>query len=105
MWRATKIVCCLWLAIFISFFVVSLSIGGDALNGYVANGHYFLGNRHRFTEVGPTVFAYSRWHAMIMMWSLPVAALLAVAFSAMVKAPPGTPRRDLPSDDLRRNLP
>ena len=48
---------------FISFVIVASLLGGDALNGHVTNGHYFLDSHGRLTEVSAQVFNYSAWHA------------------------------------------
>jgi len=49
---------------FFSFVAISLYIGGDAINGHQAAGHYFLSNHGKLTEVSRTVFKYSQWHAL-----------------------------------------
>jgi len=48
---------------FISFLAISIYLGGDARNGHIKNGHYFLGSHGKYTEVGQTVWNYSYWHA------------------------------------------
>jgi len=63
---------------FFLFLAGTLYIGGDAANGKVENGKYYVeGYRYHegskgFTEVSRQVFNYSRWHAYSMMttWSL-----------------------------------
>jgi hypothetical protein len=47
---------------FLVFFFMSLRLGGDAVNGKIENGHYFLASHGHYTEVSGQVFAYSRWH-------------------------------------------
>ncbi len=47
---------------FFAFVFVALAIGGDAVNGYSSNGHFFLKNHGRITEVSEAVFTYSKWH-------------------------------------------
>ena len=49
---------------FFAFVAMSFYLGGDALQGYSRDGHYFLGRHSTFTEVSPAVFNYSRWHAL-----------------------------------------
>jgi hypothetical protein len=49
---------------FFAFCGVAGYLGGDALNGYASEGHYFLKWRSNYTEVSPDVFAYSKWHAI-----------------------------------------
>jgi hypothetical protein len=52
---------------FLAFFIGSLYLGGDARNGYVKAGHYFLCSHGRCTEVTQSVWTYSYWHALIAM--------------------------------------
>ena len=42
----------------------SFYLGGDAINGYVRAGHYFLGMHSNgpFTDVSRAIFTYSLWH-------------------------------------------
>jgi hypothetical protein len=49
---------------FFAFAVVSGYIGGDALNGYVRAGHYFLCAHGSCHEVSEAIWNYSYWHAM-----------------------------------------
>jgi hypothetical protein len=49
---------------FIIFVVVAMSIGGDALNGKVEGGHYFLADHGVYTEVNYKTFLYSKIHAI-----------------------------------------
>ena len=49
---------------FFSFIFGSLYFGGDALNGYVKTGHFFLCAHGACTEVSSTVWHYSYWHAV-----------------------------------------
>ena len=53
----------LCLANFALFFVLAVYLGGDAVNGKIVGGHYFLMSHGRYTEVSAGIFNYSRWHA------------------------------------------
>lgn len=48
---------------FVAFFVIATRLGGDALNGNVVDGHYFLGSHGHLTEVSAGRCAFSLWHA------------------------------------------
>jgi hypothetical protein len=63
---------------FFIFVPVAIALGGDALSGYVSNGHYFLGMHGHYTEVTRSVFNYSKIHAYSVIVSYPVALLVAV---------------------------
>ena len=62
-----------WLAIvnFAAFTIICFSIGGDALNGKVEDGHYYLWKiNHRYTkyvETTPTLWRFNRVHALSMI--------------------------------------
>ena len=68
---------------FVVFLIVAFHLGGDAVNGKVVGGHYYLfGLQHEsghkgYTEVSETVFNYSRWHvySIFVTWPLMMAAL------------------------------
>jgi hypothetical protein len=58
---------------FMVFFVVALCIGGDAINGKVENGRYYLSSHGRLTEVSPRVWQYSRFHTISVWITHPLA--------------------------------
>ena len=62
-----------------------IHLGGDALNGHVANGHHYLSWHGKLTEVSPTIFQYSRFHTIASFVLLVIAAL-----SALVSKPGAT---------------
>jgi hypothetical protein len=49
---------------FFTFIAASVHLGGDALNGYIKAGHYFLCAHGRCTEVSSSIWRYSWWHAV-----------------------------------------
>jgi len=55
----------IWIINFLLFFILAVYLGGDALGGGVINGHYFLSNHGRLTEVSHRVFVYSEVHSAI----------------------------------------
>jgi hypothetical protein len=63
---------------FIAFNAVAMMIGGDALNGKIEGGHFFLSDHGRLTEVSRSVFADSRWHAASIFLTHPVGILAAL---------------------------
>src|SRR3954447_23946789 len=54
---------------------VADQLGGDALNGRVEAGRYYLGSHGRLTEVSRDVFTYSWWHPISLMVTQPLALL------------------------------
>ena len=64
---------------FASFFIIALVIGGDAVNGKVENGKYYVSEHGRDTEVSRSVFEYSRFHAHFVWVTHPL-ALIGILF-------------------------
>lgn len=46
--------------VFILFFIVSLIIGGEATNGFVKNGQYFVSDHGKHTQVSMFVWYISK---------------------------------------------
>jgi purine-cytosine permease-like protein len=47
---------------FVAFWAIAVYLGGDAVNGKIQSGHFFLMSHGGYTEVSQAVFDYSRWH-------------------------------------------
>jgi ABC-type maltose transport system permease subunit len=69
---AICVVCCLN---FVVFFAVAVKIGGDAINGKIVDGHFYLANHEKLTEVSEAVFTYSLWHVRSLFITHPLAIL------------------------------
>ena len=69
---AICVVCCLN---FVVFFVVAVKIGGDAVNGKITGGHFYLAEHGKLTEVSEAIFTYSLWHVRSLMVTHPLAIL------------------------------
>ena len=63
------------IANFTVFWIVGVSIGGDAIGGKVERGHYYLASHGRLKEVPPWVWHYSRYHAMSVWITHPLGIL------------------------------
>lgn len=48
---------------FVSFWIVAEAFGGDAVNGRIDGGRYWVSAHGHDTEVSHSVFEYSRFHA------------------------------------------
>ncbi len=69
--------CVLWCMVdFAAFVLVSMLIGGDAINGHMLDGYYFVCMYGRCHEVTRAAFEYSRWHAISLFISFPLSFLL-----------------------------
>jgi hypothetical protein len=58
-----------WALNFAAYWIIGFSIGGDAMNGQVSNGKYFLTMHGVDTEVSYAVYMYSFIHSMITITS------------------------------------
>jgi hypothetical protein len=74
-YRSLVAVCILCGLNFVVFVVIAMAIGGDAVNGKVVGGHFYLANHGRRTEVSEAVFTYSRWHVYSLIVTHPLAML------------------------------
>lgn len=74
---------------FISFLVGASYLGGDAVNGKIDGGRYYLyGPYHgvkAFHEVSQAVFDYSRWHAYSLMITWPLMIVMCFAAERAAK--------------------
>ena len=58
---------------FAVFFIIAVYLGGDALSGEVAGGHYYLGNHCVLTEVNKYQYIYSMVHVISVFITHPIA--------------------------------
>ena len=71
--RICNALCFLAVANFLAFAIITSILGGDALNGKIEDGHYYLRYGSRYTEVSAMVFQYSRLHALSLFVTHPLA--------------------------------
>jgi hypothetical protein len=73
--KLTTVVALVYLLDFVTFMIGVSYLGGDAVNGKIDGGRYYLyGPSHgvkAFHEVSQAVFDYSRWHAYSVMIIFP----------------------------------
>lgn len=77
-YRAALLVIALCALNFVTYIIAAANIGGDAVNGKIVGGHFYLGEKGNFTEVTEAVYTYSLWHTYIVF------ASVALFFPAMV---------------------
>jgi len=63
---------------FIAFWLIAVTIGGDAINGQMTDGRFYLYSHGVLTEVSEPVFRYSYVHAISVWITLPAAVLAAL---------------------------
>jgi len=56
-----------WAINLVLFFILTAYLGGDAINGKIIDGRYFLASHGRLTEVSHRVFVYSEVHSVIFI--------------------------------------
>jgi hypothetical protein len=83
--KITKTIIALCLLNFGAFMIIGESLGGDAANGKVIDGHCFLGNHGRFTEVSYEVYRYSMWHARSLWLTHPLMLICMGIYALMAK--------------------
>lgn len=68
---------------FVTFIATSQHLGGDALNGYQANGRYYVSNHGHSTEVSPSEWQKNRFQAISVFATHPlaIAAMFYLLFS------------------------
>jgi hypothetical protein len=64
---------------FLAFIIGLLYLGGDALNGYVRAGHYFLCAHGQCVETSRAIWRYSYWHTLAALGGI----LLVIAETAL----------------------
>jgi hypothetical protein len=76
---------------FVTFAALAAYLGGDAVNGKVEGGHYFLfGVRTEFgnkvyTEVSERVFNYSKWHVYFLWLTGLLTITTSIAYNRIKK--------------------
>ena len=76
-----KIAAALVILPFVNFFLYALIaeiLGGDAVNGKVDGGRYYLGLHGQYTEVSRAVFTYSKYHTYAI-WATSILFLTTAA--------------------------
>jgi hypothetical protein len=71
-YQALLLVIALCFLNFAAFAVVAYFVGGDAGNGKVVEGNFYLGYKGKFTEVSEGVYAYSLWHLRSLAVTFPL---------------------------------
>lgn len=69
---------------FFAFFFECIYLGGSAGNGRIVNGHYFLGEHGRFTEVTKAVYDFSHFHMVTLFITHPLGLLAALLLNRNV---------------------
>lgn len=69
---------------FTVYWFVALAIGGDAVNGKVVDGHYYLANHGHLTEVSRETFNYSLIHTRSIFVTHPL-AFIALIVGAQIQ--------------------
>jgi hypothetical protein len=60
---------------FLAFFIGAFVLGGDAGNGKIVGGHFYLAEHGKLTDVSETVYTYSLWHVRSVFVTHPLAML------------------------------
>lgn len=60
---------------FLAFIIGAAVLDGDAVNGKIEDGRYYVANHGKYTEVSKSAFTYSRWHVYSVFVTFPIAML------------------------------
>ncbi|MFW6016836.1 MAG: hypothetical protein ACOCRK_10395 [bacterium] len=60
-----------WVFNFFTFSILTLYIGGDAINGFIQNGAYYVANHGRYTEVSKIIWYINKFQGLILIFSTP----------------------------------
>lgn len=63
---------------FILFIAGSFWLHGDAWFGFAKNGHYYLADHGKLTEVNASIWWYSYCHVVSLIFTWPVALILVI---------------------------
>ena len=84
--RKVKLICITLFVVawinFVIFFIVATIIGGDAINGKVIDGKYYVAQHSQYTQVSKPVFVYSRFH-VYLVWILHPVGMLCLAYAIL----------------------
>ena len=69
------------------YVAVAIALGGDAINGHAAAGHYYLSMHGRLTEVTQRVFQFSRWYTYLLFLHFGIAFVLQLWLWVRSRAP------------------
>jgi hypothetical protein len=82
---------------FFWFFAESVALGGDGLNGYAREGHYYVGSHGSYTEVSRAAWTWSRLHGASVFITHPLALASGGLSSFPIHIPEHDGRADLGS--------
>jgi hypothetical protein len=81
--KLASVVTVIGLLDFVSFLIGASYLGGDAVNGKIDGGRYYLYGPYNgmkgYNEVSQAVFDYSRWHVYSLMIIWPLMIVLSIA--------------------------
>ena len=74
---------------FVSYLFATAYLGGDAVNGKIERGHYYLWGPYHgikaYHEVSRSVFTWSKWHTYTLFILWPLMLLLSLVSNRPVK--------------------
>jgi hypothetical protein len=62
---------------FVALFVISLWVGGDAVQGKVEDGRYFVAEEGRYHEVSALFFRLNQLHVASVFLTVPLSGIMA----------------------------
>lgn len=77
-----RVLVCLTTLNFVAYVIAACVLGGDAWNGCIQHGHYYLSSHGHLTEVSRAVFQYSLWHTYLL--GINMAVLIALRLAGLL---------------------
>jgi len=65
---------------FVAFLIGAAKLGGDAVNGKMQDGRYYVADHGKLTEVSHAAFTYSRIHCYTLFVTHPLALVFGFLF-------------------------
>lgn len=85
MHKLTSVIAVLWFVNFAAYLVIAALIGGDAINGHVELGRYYLAMHAHLTQVSRSVYEYSRWHTYFLWSHTAIAMIMSISNRVLSK--------------------
>jgi len=74
---------------FAVFYLMALYLGGDAENGRVQAGHFYLASHGNLTEVSKAIFSYSLFHSRSIWITHPIGMIAGYFYIRLKRDQPG----------------
>ncbi|HSI13831.1 MAG TPA: hypothetical protein VK961_17430 [Chthoniobacter sp.] len=78
---------------FVAFLIGAAKLGGDAVNGKIQDGRYYVADHGKLTEVSHAAFNYSRIHCYSIFVTHPLALFFGLMYFTQIRQRKESPVR------------